>query len=227
MSTVFAIQRVTTRIEPPTTIGVAGSWELVRAAQAGDRDAFAALYERYQPVVARFVAVRVRNWAEVEDLTSDTFVRALRGLGSVSYQGRDVGAWLVTIARNLVLDRAKSFRVRRTDQSGLVPDEPCDPDAGPEELAFASIERAAAKARLAELVAAATQLAAVEQRCLQLRFGEQLPLAETAARLGRGVRATKAIQTRALAKLRVAAGVRPATELTSVPLPRVGQEAAA
>ena len=69
-----------------------GSWELVAASQAGDRAAFAELYRRFRPVIERYVGWRVQDWAEVEDLVSETFLRALRGIGSVSYQGRDVGA---------------------------------------------------------------------------------------------------------------------------------------
>jgi len=47
-----------------------------------------------------------------EDRTSETFLRAVRRICSVSYQGPDVGAWFVTIPRNLVLDHVKSSRYR-------------------------------------------------------------------------------------------------------------------
>ena len=50
--------------------------------------------------------------ALAEDFTSETFLRALRRIGTISYQGRDIGAWFVTIARNIVLDHVKSARHR-------------------------------------------------------------------------------------------------------------------
>ena len=63
-------------------------------------------------VVFRYVLFRVGDRELAEDVTSETFLRALRRIASVSYQGRDVGAWFVTIARNLVLDHVKSSRFR-------------------------------------------------------------------------------------------------------------------
>ena len=40
--------------------------------------------------------------ALAEDLTSETFLRALRRIDSFTWQGKDIGAWFTTIARNLV-----------------------------------------------------------------------------------------------------------------------------
>lgn len=62
----------------------------------------------------RFVVVRVGGDRPLaEDITSETFLRALRGISSARDQGRDVGAWLHVIARNLVADHVKSSRYRR------------------------------------------------------------------------------------------------------------------
>ena len=78
-------------------------WELVHRAQEGDAEAFGELYDHYVTMVHRYVYHRVGDRATAEDFTSETFVRALRRIDSLSFQGRDVGAWLVTIARNIVL----------------------------------------------------------------------------------------------------------------------------
>ncbi|CAA9341187.1 MAG: RNA polymerase ECF-type sigma factor, partial [uncultured Nocardioidaceae bacterium] len=59
------------------------------------------LYDHYQPSIYRFLVYRVGSVALAEDLTSETFFRALRSLGSFRWQGKDFGAWLTTIARNL------------------------------------------------------------------------------------------------------------------------------
>jgi RNA polymerase sigma-70 factor (ECF subfamily) len=85
-------------------------WDLIEAAQAGDRDAYGQLYTRYAPGVSRFVGSRTGDRMLAEDLTSETFARALRRIDSVSYQGRDAGAWFTTIARNLITDHVKSSR---------------------------------------------------------------------------------------------------------------------
>ncbi|MGN6607705.1 MAG: RNA polymerase sigma factor [Jatrophihabitans sp.] len=86
------------------------AWSWVHAAAAGDSAAFGRLYEEYAGEIHRFVRRRTISAELAEDLTQDTFVRALRAIGTVTDQGRPVAAWLVTIARNLILDHAKSAR---------------------------------------------------------------------------------------------------------------------
>ena len=85
---------------------------LVLRAREGEAEAFGALYDRYVELVYRYVYYRVGSHPLAEDLTSETFLRALRRLGSFTWQGKDVGAWFVTIARNLVADHYKSSRYR-------------------------------------------------------------------------------------------------------------------
>ena len=97
-------------------------WALVERAQAGESEAFGLIYDRYVDTVFRFVYFRVGNRQLAEDLTSDTFLRALKRIGSFTWQGRDLGAWLVTIARNLVADHFKSGRYRLEVTTGDVLD---------------------------------------------------------------------------------------------------------
>ena len=87
-----------------------GRWSA--AAQAGDMTAFGELFDRYYDIVFRYVLFRMGDRTLAEDVTQETFVRALRRISSVSYQGRDIGAWFVTIARNLIFDHVKSSRYR-------------------------------------------------------------------------------------------------------------------
>ena len=75
---------------------------LVRAAQHGDRSAFATLYERYTGMVHAIVLSRLRG-ADVADAVQETFLRALRKLKSLREAGAFT-AWLSTIARNVVCD---------------------------------------------------------------------------------------------------------------------------
>ncbi|MGX5183070.1 sigma-70 family RNA polymerase sigma factor [Streptomyces avermitilis] len=81
-------------------------------AQAGDGVAFAQLYAAYCDTVYRYVYFRVGSKATAEDLTSEVFTRAFQRLHTFTWRGRDVGAWLVTIARNLVADHFTSARFR-------------------------------------------------------------------------------------------------------------------
>ena len=172
-------------------------WELVRAAQQGDAEAFGRLYDRYVDVVYRFVSYRVGDRSLAEDLTSETFLRALRRIATVSYQGRDVGAWFVTIARNLVLDHVKSSRYRLEVVTAEVSERlvgATAPAAGPEHEVVAA-------ATTAELLRCVAKLNADQRECIELRFLNGLSVSETAQVMGRNEGAVKALQHRAVRRL--------------------------
>ncbi|MGH3431502.1 MAG: sigma-70 family RNA polymerase sigma factor, partial [Thermocrispum sp.] len=94
--------------DPETTRLVA----LVDLARTGDAEAFGQLYDHYVGMVYRFLYYRVGSHCVAEDLCSETFFRALRSMTSFKWQGKDFGAWLMTISRNLVADHFKSGRQR-------------------------------------------------------------------------------------------------------------------
>ncbi|MGB8651217.1 MAG: sigma-70 family RNA polymerase sigma factor, partial [Mycobacteriales bacterium] len=168
---------------------------LVQRAQAGDAEAFGELYDRYVDQVYRYVAYRVGSVQLAEDLTSETFLRALRRIGSFTWQGRDVGAWFVTIARNLIADHYKSGRYRlelTTDdvtESGSAPVQ-----AGPEGEVLEAMQNKV-------LLEAVKQLNAEQQECIVLRFLQGLSVAETAQVMGKNDGAIKALQYRAIRTL--------------------------
>lgn len=110
---------------PPGGEPAYGSRSMVRCvedAQAGDGEAFAQLYSAYGDTVYRYVYYRVGVTSLAEDLCSDVFVHAFRRLNTFTWQSRDFGAWLVTIARNLVADHFRSSRFRREVTTGEILD---------------------------------------------------------------------------------------------------------
>ena len=169
------------------------AWELVRSAQNGDAAAFGELYDQYVDVVFRYVLFRVGDRSLAEDVTSETFLRAFRRIGSVSYQGRDVGAWFVTIARNIVLDHVKSSRFR-LEVSTAEPDDGPAAEVGPESQVLANIAHA-------ELLRCVEQLGDDQRECIVLRFLQGLSVAETAEIMKRNAGAIKALQHRAVRRL--------------------------
>jgi RNA polymerase sigma-70 factor (ECF subfamily) len=169
------------------------SWDLVRAAQEGDRGAFAQLYDRYVDVVFRYVLFRVGDRELAEDVTSETFLRALRRITSVTYQGRDVGAWFVTIARNLVLDHVKSSRFRLEVSTAEI-DDPRRVESGPEQQVLSKVTSSA-------LLDCVRKLGADQRECIVLRFLQGLSVAETAVIMSRNEGAVKALQHRAVRRL--------------------------
>jgi RNA polymerase sigma-70 factor (ECF subfamily) len=177
----------------PASSEDSGSWVLVRAAQAGDMNAFSDLFDRYYDVVFRYVLFRMNDRTLAEDVTQETFLRALRRITSVTYQGRDIGAWFVTIARNLIFDHVKSSRYRlESTTSDIVELSPST--HGPEQqvLDMATNE---------ELLRCVRKLNADQQECISLRFLQGLSVAETAKIMDRNEGAVKALQHRAVRRL--------------------------
>lgn len=170
-----------------------GAWLLVRAAQDGDREAFAELFDRYHDVVHRYVLFRLADRTLAEDITQETFLRALRRIGSVTYQGRDIGAWFVTIARNLIFDHVKSSRYRlESTTSDLI--ELAPSTHGPEQQVLEG-------ATNDELLRCVRRLNDDQQECIKLRFLQGLSVAETARIMDRNEGAVKALQHRAVRRL--------------------------
>jgi RNA polymerase sigma-70 factor (ECF subfamily) len=166
---------------------------LVELARGGDSEAFGLLYDHYNASVYRFIYYRVGSVALAEDLMSETFFRALRSMSSFRWQGKDFGAWLMTIARNLTADHYKSGRTRleyTTEDMGAHD----APTEGPEHAVMASLTNES-------LLAALGELPAEQQECLIMRFLQGLSIAETAKVLGRSDGAVKQLQLRGVRNL--------------------------
>ena len=179
----------------PAEGDVALTLAVVHRAQAGDPDAFGELYDRYVGLVYRYVYFRVGSAQVAEDLTSETFLRALRRITSFTWQGRDVGAWFVTIARNLIADHYKSSRYRLE----MTTDDISETGArlttdGPEDAVLDGMQNTV-------LLEAVKQLGAEQQECIVLRFLQGMSVAETAQAMGKNEGAIKALQYRAVRAL--------------------------
>ncbi|MCX3059855.1 ECF subfamily RNA polymerase sigma factor, BldN family [Streptomyces beihaiensis] len=167
--------------------------DLVERAQGGEADAFGRLYDQYSDTVYRYIYYRVGGKATAEDLTSETFLRALRRISTFTWQGRDFGAWLVTIARNLVADHFKSSRFRLEVTTGEMLDAN-EVERSPEESVLESLSNAA-------LLDAVRRLNPQQQECVTLRFLQGLSVAETARVMGKNEGAIKTLQYRAVRTL--------------------------
>ena len=167
---------------------------LVLRAKTGDAEAFGALYDRYLDLVYRYIYFRVGSHPLAEDLTSETFLRALRRITDFTWQGRDFGAWLVTIARNLITDHFKSARYRLEVSTAEVLDTPLDGSHIPENAVVAHMVNE-------QVLSAIRRLGPEQQECVVLRFLHGLSLAETALIMGKKSGAIKALQFRAIRAL--------------------------
>ena len=185
---------MTALVDHSTSTTTADCWDLVRAAQTGDRFAFGQLYTLHHPMVARLIYSRTRDRLLTEDLVQETFVRALRRLATVHDQGRDYGAFLITVARNLITDHFKSSRARFDHLTADVPEQPSCTD-GPEQTVIDSDAAAS-------LWALVDQLSPEQRSAVHLRFRLGLPVTEAATTAGCSDEALKARTHRGLVTLR-------------------------
>ena len=166
---------------------------LVELARDGDAEAFGQLYDHYMSGVFRFIYYRVGSRQLAEDLTSETFVRGLKAIQRFTWQGKDFGAWLTTIARNLIADHFKSSRSRLEIISDDVPEGRVMARSTEEEvLSLISNEM---------LFDAVNSLPPEQRDCVLMRFIQGMSIAETAAALKRSEGAIKQLQLRAVRSL--------------------------
>ena len=99
----FAPAVLSTR--PASDVGLAAT---LRAAAAGDQDAFARLYDDYVRVVHAILLARVRR-CDVDDLVQDVFLTAFTRLGALRDPAA-FGGWLAAIARNRAVDHLRQSR---------------------------------------------------------------------------------------------------------------------
>lgn len=180
--------------------------ELVAQARAGRPEAFSGLWSALSPTVAGYLRSRGVAAGDVDDVTSEVFLAALRGLDRFVGAGDGFRRWLFTIAHHKATDW---FRVR-----GRLPDlDELTPESDPRCVESAE-EAALPRLQVFGLRPALDGLPAPQREVLLLRVLADLPVEEIAALLGRTPGAVRQAQKRAVASLRAAAEAAPAAQPT-------------
>jgi RNA polymerase sigma-70 factor (ECF subfamily) len=169
---------------------LAAERRLVEASQKDSRR-FAELYERYFNRVYAFALTRTGNRAAAEDVTADTFRRALQNLAKFEWRDVPFSAWLFRIAANAAADLSR--RAPRQTYLNDLPDE--QPQLW--EARFIEVEERA------QLFTLLKRLRKDQQRVIIMRFAQERSSREIAQAIGRSEAAVKALQFRALQKLRM------------------------
>jgi len=78
--------------------------ELVVAAQAGQREAFGELFERFQRHVFAIAIQRLGNYTEAQELCQDVFVQAMQKIEQLR-EPECFGSWLRSIAHRMAINR--------------------------------------------------------------------------------------------------------------------------
>lgn len=157
----------------------------IEAAQK-DPSRFGALYEENFERVYAFIARRVHDRNEVQDLTAEVFHHALANLGKFEWRGAPFAAWLYRIARNAVADHFRRASRQLNEPS-------------PDETPADEMEKVEKRALLFRLVG---QLPADQQRVIVMRFAEGRSIREIAESMGRSEGAVKQLQWRGVQTLR-------------------------
>lgn len=168
--------------------------DLVRSAQQHDGDAFAQLYDKYFDKIYRYVAFKVGNRVEAEDMAQQVFLSALQNISSFKWRNIPFSAWLFRIAHNKVVDhlRKKSRRATVSLEGVQVLSA-----SNPQQAAELSLDIEWLKSATAELTAA-------QRDVITLRFAGDLPIAQVAQIMGKSQGAVKALQHSAIVALRKA-----------------------
>lgn len=157
-----------------------------------DPMAFGELYDRHFQMIYRFAYSRVGEQTGAEDVTSEVFMKALRGIGRYQDTGRPFSAWLYQIANNAIADRYRSAKptVDIGDVVGAAV-------AGP------SLEDVAAQRdELRQIWTVVETLPGPQRTAMVLKFQEDMKIEDIAAAMGKSSGAVKLLIHRGVSRCR-------------------------
>lgn len=170
--------------------------QLITAAQAGDNDALNELIEYHWQPIYQFIAFKIGNPQDAQDLAQETFVRAFRALPRYQERNATFRTYLGKIALNLIADYWRKLgrspqTVDVTDYRGLLEDTEIRPE---DQVVKTERER--------EVAEALAQLPEEQRQVVQMRLLSGYSVQETAEKMSKTEAAVKMLQQRALANLR-------------------------
>lgn len=177
---------------PPTAVEI-GS--LARQAANLDVSAFADLYRLYAPQILRYVSARVACTQEAEDLANTVFEKAFAAIGRYQPSPAQFSTWLYTIAQNTIIDHYRKRRLPQVEDTEAQLFAVTDPGEGPESSLLLDERRRF-------LYQAVMQLTPEQRQVVGCRFFFNLSVHEVAQMTGKSEGAVKALQFRALERLR-------------------------
>jgi RNA polymerase sigma-70 factor, ECF subfamily len=184
-------------VEAMPDSGSDSDWErqrqVVEAAQAGDLEALASLYDTHINQVYRYALARLGNVHDAEDVAEEIFLKMLNGLPKYQVRKVPFAAWLMRIAHNEVVSFARR-NVRRAHDTDL-PEEIVD--RGSNDPA----EHAERTLALEDLRKAVALLPEAQREVITLRFAAGLSVTDTARALGKQENNVKVLQHKGMQRL--------------------------
>jgi RNA polymerase sigma-70 factor (ECF subfamily) len=181
---------------------------LIRAAQAGDQDAFERLVRDYDQNVLRLAMNLLRSPEDAHDVYQEAFLRVFKNLHSFRFDC-NFNTWLYRIVTNLCLDHLRKRKVRKTESALIeTEDGPLDRlDAVPEPRASSDPQRSALSRELrGRIESTLAGMTARERMVFEMRHYQGMRLRAIGETLGTSEEAAKNCLFRATQKMRTALG---------------------
>jgi RNA polymerase sigma-70 factor (ECF subfamily) len=165
---------------------------LVKQAVQGDQVAFSRLYEEYFDKIYRYIAVRIGDRIEAEDMTQQVFLKAVKSISSYKWRGVPFSAWLFRIAHNQLVDH---LRKKKKQPATLFDETFIAGDSNPQLMAERNLD-------IEQLKKATEKLTKAQSEVISLRFAGGMSVAQVSKIMGRSEGAVKALQHSAIVSLR-------------------------
>jgi RNA polymerase sigma-70 factor (ECF subfamily) len=165
--------------------------EIIRSCQNGNLEEFSRLYDNYIERIYRFIYYKTHHRQTAEDLTSRTFMKALKNIGGFDLEKNCFNSWIYKIARNTVIDHYRTQKYAQNIDDAWDLSSPNDLE-----------DDIDAKNKLKEVKKYIENLKGEQRDILMLRIWQELSYKEIAAIVGKSEAGCKMAVSRGLNKLR-------------------------
>jgi RNA polymerase sigma-70 factor, ECF subfamily len=165
--------------------------EAILETQLGKTQAFGLIYDKHVKTIYNFIYYKVFDKESAEDLTSQTFFKALKNMSSVDAD-RPIISWLYKIAHNSILDHYRAQRHNEDiDDYWDIHDEDVD--------VVGKLDTEVDAKRVKKYL---KELGSTERDIIFMRVWQEMPYSEIAEIIGKSEANCKMIYSRAMKKLK-------------------------
>jgi len=177
--------------------------ELIKRAQK-EPEIFAKLYDKYYSRIFGYILKRVADLEIAQDITSETFFKALKNLWKFRWKNISISSWFYKIASNEIANYFRKNKKYSTSLDKLLEEKGFEPLAlhNPETEVLKAQEKLKKHQDFLRIQEKITQLPIKYQEVITLRFFEKKKIKEISEILGKKEGTVKSLLSRGLGKLR-------------------------
>jgi RNA polymerase sigma-70 factor (ECF subfamily) len=188
-----------TEKRPPSAARAHDDERLLLRVAAGDRPAFALLYDRFSTPLYSLALKMLGNEAEAQDVLQEVFLSIWSKAATFRIERGSAFSWVVSQVRNRAIDRLRARRRRGELVEAYAPE--LEPSGS---AVFSSAHHAELSERAREVRAALAELSGEQSQVLRMAYFEGLTQVEIAEKLEEPLGTIKARAHRGMARLRTA-----------------------